>query len=190
MPSGRRMRSPERWSHSGRSRHSRTSRTTRSTIIAIRTIGMAALVTVTDALLAFPIAYYMARMASPRVRGMLVIAVLLPLWAAYLVKVYAWRTILQGNGFLEWAHPVRYRGAGPRRDHQRLARPVISVAAVHDPADLRRPGTIPSSLLEASSDLGGRPWMTFRPSFPLLVFPALVAGSTTALPHARRLHHT
>ena len=64
---------------------------------------MAALVTVTDALLAFPIAYYMARMASPRVRGMLVIAVLLPLWAAYLVKVYAWRTILQGNGFLEWA---------------------------------------------------------------------------------------
>ena len=66
---------------------------------------MAALVTVTDALLAFPIAYYMARMASPRVRGMLVIAVLLPLWAAYLVKVYAWRTILQGNGFLEWASP-------------------------------------------------------------------------------------
>ena len=57
----------------------------------------------TDALLAFPIAYYMARVASPRTRRMLVIAVLMPLWAAYLVKVYAWRTILQGNGFLEWA---------------------------------------------------------------------------------------
>ena len=50
----------------------------------------------------FPIAYYMARVASPRTRGILVVAVLMPLWAAYLVKVYAWRTILQGNGFLEW----------------------------------------------------------------------------------------
>ena len=98
---------------------------------------MAALVTVTDALLAFPIAYYMARMASPRVRGMLVIAVLLPLWAAYLVKVYAWRTMHPGQRLSRMgAHPVRYRGAGPRRVAQRLARPVISVAAVHDHADL------------------------------------------------------
>ena len=70
--------------------------------IAIRTIGMAILVTITDALLAFPIAYYMARVASPRVRGMLVVGVLLPLWAAYLVKVYAWRIVLQGNGPLDW----------------------------------------------------------------------------------------
>ena len=70
--------------------------------IALRTVGMAALVTVTDAVLAFPIAYYMARIASPRRRGLLMIAVLMPLWAAYLVKVYAWRTILQGNGIIEW----------------------------------------------------------------------------------------
>ena len=70
--------------------------------VALRTVGMAALVTVTDALLAFPIAYYMARVASPRVRNAMVIAVLMPLWAAYLVKVFAWRTILQGNGLLEW----------------------------------------------------------------------------------------
>src|SRR5215212_8763733 len=70
--------------------------------IAIRTLVMAILVTVTDALLAFPIAYYMARIASPRVRNAMVIAVLVPLWAAYLVKVFAWRTILQGHGLLEW----------------------------------------------------------------------------------------
>src|SRR5215218_8003283 len=70
--------------------------------VAIRTIVMAILVTLTDALLAFPIAYYMARVASPRVRSAMVVAVLLPLWAAYLVKVFAWRTILQGHGLLEW----------------------------------------------------------------------------------------
>ena len=82
---------------------------------------MAALVTLTDIVLAFPIAYYMARIASPRVRGILVIAVLMPLWAAYLVKVYAWRTILQGNGFLEadprtrsgWRGRVSTRSATP-----------------------------------------------------------------------------
>lgn len=69
--------------------------------IALRTLGMAALVTVTDVILAFPIAYYMALVASPRVRGLLVIAVLMPLWAAYLVKVYAWRIVLQGNGIVD-----------------------------------------------------------------------------------------
>ena len=70
--------------------------------IALRTVAVAIAVTVTDALAAFPIAYYMARVASRRTRGILVVAVLMPLWAAYLVKVYAWRTILQENGFLEW----------------------------------------------------------------------------------------
>ena len=66
--------------------------------IALRTIGMAALVTVTDVLLAFPIAYYMARVASRRTRRLLVVAILMPLWASYLVKIFAWRTIFQGNG--------------------------------------------------------------------------------------------
>ena len=69
----------------------------------------------TDALLAFPIAYYMARMASPRMRGLLVVAVLMPLWASYLVKIFAWRTILQGNGVLSWVlAPVRHRRPGHR----------------------------------------------------------------------------
>lgn len=71
--------------------------------IAARTIGIALLVTITAALIALPVAYYMARIASPRKRALLLIAVTMPLWASYLVKIYAWRTILQTNGLLGWA---------------------------------------------------------------------------------------
>jgi putative spermidine/putrescine transport system permease protein len=146
--------------------------------VAVRTITMAVLVTVTDALLAFPIAYYMARIASPRVRGLLVIAVLMPLWAAYLVKVYAWRTILQGNGFLEWIlTPLGIQGPGLRE----ISNAWIVFSYLWLPymilpiyAGLER---IPSSLLEASSDLGGRAGTTFRRVVLPLVFPSLVAGS-------------
>jgi len=146
--------------------------------VAGRTIGMAVLVTVTDALLAFPIAYYMARVASPRVRGVLVIAVLMPLWAAYLVKVYAWRTILQGNGFLEWIlGPFGVEGPGL----DEIANTWLVLSYLWLPymilpiyAGLER---IPASLIEASSDLGGRPGATFRRVILPLVFPALVAGS-------------
>ena len=66
--------------------------------ISLRTIGVAAAVTVTDALLAFPIAFYMAKFARPRTKSLMVVAVLLPLWSAYLVKVYAWRTIWPRTG--------------------------------------------------------------------------------------------
>jgi putative spermidine/putrescine transport system permease protein len=146
--------------------------------IAARTIGMAILVTVTDALLAFPIAYYMARVASPRVRRGMVIAVLMPLWAAYLVKVYAWRTILQGNGFLEWVL-TPFGIQGPGLDEIVNAWLVLSylwlpymILPIY--AGLER---IPNSLLEASSDLGGRAGTTFRRVVLPLVFPAFVAGS-------------
>jgi putative spermidine/putrescine transport system permease protein len=146
--------------------------------IAIRTVGMAILVTVTDALLAFPIAYYMARIASPRMRGVLVVAVLTPLWAAYLVKVYAWRTILQGNGLLEWVLGP-FGISGPGLDELANAWLVLSylwlpymILPIY--AGLER---IPNSLLEASSDLGGRSGTTFRRVVLPLVFPALVAGS-------------
>ena len=146
--------------------------------IAIRTVGMAILVTITDALLAFPIAYYMARIASPRKRGMLVVAVLMPLWAAYLVKVYAWRIVLQGNGFLEWVlGPIGV--AAPGLDELSNAWLVLSylwlpymILPIY--AGLER---IPNSLLEASADLGGHPLTTFRKVILPLVFPALVAGS-------------
>jgi putative spermidine/putrescine transport system permease protein len=146
--------------------------------VAIRTIVMAILVTVTDALLAFPIAYYMARIASPRVRNAMVTAVLLPLWAAYLVKVFAWRTILQGHGLLEWLlTPLGIESQGLKN----ITNAWIVLSYLWLPymilpvyAGLER---IPGSLLEASSDLGGRAWTTFRRIVLPLVFPALVAGS-------------
>ena len=148
------------------------------TTIALRTIGIAIAVTVTDALLAFPIAYYMARVASPRMRGFLLVAILMPLWAAYLVKVYAWRTILQGNGFLEWLltpFGVDAPGLG------QLLNTWIVLSYLWLPymilpiyAGLER---IPPSLLEASADLGAKSGTTFRRVVLPLVFPALVAGS-------------
>jgi putative spermidine/putrescine transport system permease protein len=148
--------------------------------VAIRTVGMAALVTVTDALLAFPIAYYMARVASPRVRNAMIVAVLMPLWAAYLVKVYAWRTILQGNGLLEWA--VTPLGIGqPWQGLKEIGNAWLVLSYLWLPymilplyAGLER---IPGSLLEASADLGGRARTTFRRVILPLSFPALVAGS-------------
>jgi putative spermidine/putrescine transport system permease protein len=148
--------------------------------VAIRTLGMAALVTLTDAILAFPIAYYMARVASPRVRNAMVVAVLMPLWAAYLVKVFAWRTILQGNGLLEWA--LAPFGIGqPWQGLKEDANAWLVLSYLWLPymilplyAGLER---IPSSLLEASADLGGRAMTTFRRVILPLSFPALVAGS-------------
>jgi putative spermidine/putrescine transport system permease protein len=146
--------------------------------IAIRTIVMAALVTVTDAVLAFPIAYYMARIASPRKRGLLMIAILMPLWAAYLVKVYAWRIVLQGNGIIEWL--VTPLGI-PAPGLDEIANSWLVFSYLWLPymilpiyAGLER---IPPSLLEASADLGGRAGTTFRRVILPLVFPSLVAGS-------------
>src|ERR1700722_2715592 len=80
------------------------------TIIA-RTLEMAALVTVTDAVIALPFAYYMARIAGPRTRQLLFTAVLLPLWASYLARVYAWVVLLQKGGTLSWA--FQQVGLGP-----------------------------------------------------------------------------
>ena len=148
------------------------------TTIALRTIGIAIAVTLTDVLLAFPIAYYMARVASPRMRGVLIVAILMPLWAAYLVKVYAWRTILQGNGFLEWAlapFGIDAPGLGQLMNSW-LVLTYLWLPYMILPiyAGLER---IPGSLLEASADLGARSGDTFRRVVIPLVSPALVAGS-------------
>jgi len=146
--------------------------------VAIRTISVAVAVTITDALLALPIAYYMARIATPRVRGILVVAVLTPLWASYLVKVYAWRTILQGGGLVDWTFGW-FGMSGPGLDE--LLNSWLVLGYLWLPymilplfAGFER---IPRSLLEASGDLGGRPGTTFRRVVLPLVFPALVAGS-------------
>lgn len=145
--------------------------------VAWRTIRMAALVTVADAVLAFPIAYYMARVASPRTRNLLVVAVLMPLWVSYLVKAYAWRTILSGSGVVNWAlEPLGlsfdgYSGVGLWLVFTYLWLPFMILPLY---AGLER---IPHSLFEASADLGARSLRTFfRVTLPL-AFPALVAGS-------------
>jgi putative spermidine/putrescine transport system permease protein len=146
--------------------------------IAVRTMVMALAVTVTDVLLAFPIAYYMARVASPRTRRLLVIAVLIPLWASYLVKIYAWRVILQGNGVLDWLlAPLGLSGPGLREVNNSwivLSYLWLPYMIVPIYAGLER---LPSSLLEASADLGARAGTTFRRVVLPLVFPAIVAGS-------------
>jgi len=146
--------------------------------VAFRTIGIAVLVTLTAALLAFPIAYYMARIASPRTRRLLVVAVVMPLWAAYLVKIFAWRTILQGNGVLEWVlSPFGFESSGlVELVNSWLVLTYLWLPYMILPvfAGLER---IPNSLLEASADLGGRAGVTFRRVVLPLVFPALVAGS-------------
>jgi putative spermidine/putrescine transport system permease protein len=147
-------------------------------IVAGRTLLIAVLVTATDAILAFPIAYYMARIATPRRRGALVVAVLLPLWAAYLVKIFAWRTILQGNGFLAWVlSPFGMHGPGlTELPNAWLVLSYLWLPYMILPiyAGLER---IPNSLLEASADLGAKAGTTFRRVILPLAFPAVVAGS-------------
>ncbi len=145
--------------------------------ITLRTVGLAAAVTVTDAVLAFPIAYYMARVASPRTRGLLIVAILTPLWASYLVKVYAWRTILAGEGILNWAlAPLGLEGPGYTTTGTWLVFSYLWLPFMILPiyAGLER---IPNSVLEASADLGAKGFRTFRKVVLPLVFPAVVAGS-------------
>jgi putative spermidine/putrescine transport system permease protein len=142
-----------------------------------RTIGVAALVTITDAILAFPIAFYMAKMASPRVRSLLVVAVLMPLWSSYLIKVYAWRTILSEGGALNWVlNPIGL--SAPEGDIVRLWLVMsylwLPFMVIPVYAGLER---VSNSMLFASEDLGAKPWTTFRRVVLPLAFPAVVAGS-------------
>jgi putative spermidine/putrescine transport system permease protein len=145
--------------------------------VALRTVGIAALVTVTDIVLAFPIAYYMARVASARTRGLLVVSILLPLWSGYLVKVYAWRLILNESGVLNWAlDPIGLRGPGYGDPAVWLVMSYLWLPYMILPiyAGLER---IPSSVLEASGDLGARAPTTFRKVVLPLALPAVAAGS-------------
>jgi putative spermidine/putrescine transport system permease protein len=145
--------------------------------IAIRTITMAAAVTIACALLAFPIAYYMARLASKQTRRLLLVAILIPLWASYLVKVYSWRIILGQDGVLNWLlAPFGLTGPGYSITGTWLVFTYLWLPYMILPlyAGLER---IPNSLLEASSDLGARSGRTFFRVILPLVFPALVAGS-------------
>jgi len=145
--------------------------------IAWRTVKIAALVTITDALIAFPIAFYMAKVASRRGKALLVIAVLLPLWSSYLVKVYAWRTLLSADGVINWAlEPIGLSGPGYGTTAVWLVMSYLWLPYMILPiyAGLER---IPDSLISASEDLGASPFTTFRRVLLPLAFPAVVAGS-------------
>jgi len=142
-----------------------------------RTVLIAALVTVTDAVLAFPIAFYMAKVASRRGKAILIVAVLLPLWSSYLVKVYAWRTMLSAGGVINWAlAPLGLEGPGFGGTAVWLVMSYLWLPYMILPiyAGLER---IPNSLISASEDLGASPFTTFRRVILPLSFPAVVAGS-------------
>jgi putative spermidine/putrescine transport system permease protein len=142
-----------------------------------RTILIAAAVTVTDVLIAFPIAFYMAKLASRRGKALLVVAVLLPLWSSYLVKVLSWRTMLSEDGVINWAlNPFGLEGPGYGITAVWLVASYLWLPYMILPiyAGLER---IPNSLISASEDLGARPLTTFRRVILPLAFPAVVAGS-------------
>jgi len=144
-----------------------------------RTVLMAALVTMTDALIAFPFAYYMARVASRRVQTALFAAVLLPLWASYLARLYAWILILNHSGVLNWslqsiglpAANVAYSDVAVWIVFSYIWLPFMIIPAY---AALER---IPDSLLEAAADLGARRWRTVRDVVLPLALPGVAAGS-------------
>src|SRR5215471_3637446 len=147
--------------------------------IILRTVGMAAAVTVVDAIVAFPFAYYMARIASPRTRTVLFVAILLPLWASYLAKVYSWLLVFTHNGLLDWGlgkiglgqvHLI-YTNWAVFIVFCYLWLPFMIIPVY---AALER---IPASQLEASQDLGARTWRTTRLVMLPLALPGIVAGS-------------
>jgi putative spermidine/putrescine transport system permease protein len=147
--------------------------------IILRTVGMAAAVTVVDAAVAFPFAYFMARIASPRTRTVLFVAILLPLWASYLAKVYSWLVIFTHDGILDWTlgkiglgqvHLI-YTNWAVFTVFCYLWLPFMIIPVY---AALER---IPASQIEASQDLGGRTWRTTRMVLLPLALPGIVAGS-------------
>jgi putative spermidine/putrescine transport system permease protein len=144
-----------------------------------RTVGLAALVTVTDIVLAFPLGYYMARVASRRVQTLLFAAVLLPLWASYLARLYSWILILNHSGLLNWslqsiglpAANIGYTNVAMWIVFSYIWLPFMIIPVY---AALER---VPDSLLEAAADLGARRWRAVRDIVLPLVVPGLAAGS-------------
>ena len=160
--------------------------------IFLRTATMAALVTLVDAVIAFPLAYYIAKFASPRLKTWLLIAVTIPLWSSYLVRVYAWKLILAKEGILSWFinlfqldSVLQWLLSFESIGGSSLALSPIGMFIVFVyiwlpymiipiQTSLER---VPGSLLEASSDLGAKPGQTFRNVILPLAFPGVVAGS-------------
>ncbi len=143
-------------------------------LTALRTLGVAAAVTLVSMVLAVPLSIFMARVARPRWRPLLVALVITPLWASYLVKVYAWRTMLNPEGgFLEstagWSPGYGWAAVVLVLTYLWLPYMVLPVyVGVQN---------IPPSLLDASSDLGARSWPTIRHVLLPIVKPSIIAGS-------------
>lgn len=146
--------------------------------VVLRTIGVATLVTVICAVFAIPMAFYMAKIAQPKSRKVLVALVMTPLWASYLVKIYAWRTMLEPNtGVIDWLlgpigiHSPGFGGGAIIIGLSYLWLPYMILPIY---AGLER---LPNNLLDASGDLGAHNWYTFRKIVLPIIFPSLVAGS-------------
>ena len=160
--------------------------------IILRTVSMAAAVTLGAALIGFPIAYVMARHATGRTKALFYLAVMLPLWSSYLVRVYAWKLILAKEGIVSWAFAEARLGwlldgvlalpvvGGPSLSVSYLGMFLVFTyiwlpfMILPTQAALER---VPKGLIEASADLGARPFTTFRTVILPLAFPGLVAGS-------------
>jgi putative spermidine/putrescine transport system permease protein len=160
--------------------------------IVQRTAGMAAAVTITTAILAFPLSLYIAHFATSKLKGALYLAVLLPLWSSYLVRVYAWKLILAKEGILSWFFNLLHLDGllnwllslpvigGPSISVSNIGIFIVFVYVwlpymiLPIQAALER---VPKSLLEASSDLGAPPLKTFRYIILPLAFPGVIAGS-------------
>ncbi|WP_086729702.1 ABC transporter permease [Streptomyces carpinensis] len=145
--------------------------------VILRSIGVALAVTVLCAVIAFPLAFYTARVARPRWRPLLVVAILTPLWASYLVKVYAWRLILSQGGLADWMlRPFGLSGPGFG-----LPAAVLTLTYLWLPYMILPIHTaleqLPDNLVDASADLGARPGRTFRSVVLPMVLPSVAAGS-------------
>jgi ABC-type spermidine/putrescine transport system permease subunit I len=144
--------------------------------VALRSLGVAAAVTVICVVLAVPMAFFMAKVASPVYRRWLVIAILTPLWASYLVKAYAWRVLLANGGPVDWLLGGPGHGPGYGLFAVILVLSYLWLPYMILPiyAGLER---LPDSMLEASADLGARPWRTFRAIVMPILIPSIFAGS-------------
>ena len=144
--------------------------------VTLRSVGVAAAVTVICMVLAVPMAFFMAKVASPRSRHWLVIAILTPLWASYLVKAYAWRVLLANGGPIDWLLGGPGHGPGYGLFAVILVLSYLWLPYMILPiyAGLER---LPDSMLEASADLGARAWRTFRAIVLPVLIPSIFAGS-------------
>ncbi|MEU3282978.1 ABC transporter permease [Streptomyces antibioticus] len=145
--------------------------------VIVRSMGVALAVTVLCAAIAFPLAFFTARVAKPKWRPLLVVAILTPLWASYLVKVYAWRLILSEGGLADWMlNPFGLSGPGFG-----LTATVLTLTYLWLPYMILPIHTaleqLPANLLDASADLGARTWRTFRSVALPVVLPSVAAGS-------------